>query len=438
MNRDIPQMAAVAAAGTPGREWSTRSVYALTLLTLISAFNYFDRSILGLVLPLLQKDMHVSDTEIGLIAGAVFAVVNAVVGIPVGRLADRYSRRNIIGIGLIFWSAMTALTGMVSSVWQLAATRFLMGAGETASVAPSNSMLADIFTRAKRTLATSILVAGNPLGSVLFVPVAGWVAHAYGWRAVFVAAGIPGILLGVLFFLTVKEPVRGGLEPVTAAKPAAESLGTTVRFLMGSKSYIFLLLGAALMSTNVALSTWYAAFYDRVHHLPIAEIGIIIGPGRGIGGLIAVIAGGYAVDRLALRSDRWRFLFPALAAGMVVPTTILFLLSGSVAWSVTGLVLANLCSAATQGAVYAACVMLAKVRMRATAVAIFLLAVNVLGYASGPAIVGVLNDVLQPHFGAYAIRYALLTGALVAGLGSLCYLLAARFVIGDIRRTSQD
>jgi MFS family permease len=82
--------------------------------------------------------------------------------------------------------------------------------------------------------------------------------------------------------------------------------------------------------------------------------------------------------------------------------------------------------------------MLAKVRMRATAVAIFLLAVNVLGYASGPAIVGVLNDVLQPHFGAYAIRYALLTGALVAGLGSLCYLLAARFVIGDIRRTSQD
>jgi len=117
-------------AVTVTRDWTPRSVYALGLLTLIYAFNYLDRSILSLVLPQIKAEMHLSDTTLGLVSGFAFVLFYSLLGVPIARLADRSSRRNILGAGLIFWSLMTSLTGFVVNVWQLAATRFLMGAGE--------------------------------------------------------------------------------------------------------------------------------------------------------------------------------------------------------------------------------------------------------------------------------------------------------------------
>jgi MFS family permease len=108
------------------------------MLTLISVFNYLDRSLLGLALPAIKQEMQVSDTALGLVSGLAFVLIYSTLGVPIAWLADRYNRRNIIAIGLAFWSAMTAATGWVSNVWQLAAARFLMGAGEASSTAPAN------------------------------------------------------------------------------------------------------------------------------------------------------------------------------------------------------------------------------------------------------------------------------------------------------------
>ncbi len=425
------------AAPVPHRDWTARHIYVLFLLTLISAFNYFDRSVLGLILPLLKHDMLVSDTVLGAVTGIVFALTNGLVGLPVARLADRWNRRNIIAIGLVFWSAMTAATGLVTNIWQLALTRLLMGAGEAASMAPSNSMIADLFSKVRRSFAISVLISGNPISAIIFVPIAAWAAAAYGWRAAFIVAGVPGIFLGLLFFLTVREPKRGASE-ARAVSAKTEGWGATIKFLLGSRSYILLLIGATLLSTDVSLSAWYATFFDRVYHLSIAQIGLIVGPGRGFAGLAAVLLGGYLVDLLGRRDDRWRFRLPGAAAMLAVPGMLAFLLSDTLWLSIAGLVFANFCAATTQGAAYAACSNLAKVSMRATAVAIFLIFVNIVGYSSGPIIAGFIADLLQPQFGEQSIRYGLLIGAAAAGLGGLCYWFAGRTVSQDMRRALAD
>ena len=127
------------------RDWTFTSVYALAFLTLVSTLNYFDRSVLSLMLPLIKKDFHVSDTTLGVVTGLI--AIYAIVGVPVAWLAERWSRRNIVAIGLAFWSLMTALTGLVTSVWQLGGTRFAMAIGESAGLAPSQSILSDLFSR---------------------------------------------------------------------------------------------------------------------------------------------------------------------------------------------------------------------------------------------------------------------------------------------------
>ena len=169
--------------------------------------------------------MHVSDTALGLVSGLAFVVFYSLLGLPIAWLADRWSRRNIIAIGFAFWSVMTALTGLVANIWQLATTRFLMGAGEACGLAPSNSMVADLFRRPSRPLALAILGAANSFAFIAFFPIVGWIGERHGWRQMFVAAGIPGILLALVFFLTVKEPARGASRISRTASIRSHSSG---------------------------------------------------------------------------------------------------------------------------------------------------------------------------------------------------------------------
>ncbi len=174
------------------RDWSAPTAYSLGFLTLISAFNYLDRSLLGLALPAIKAEMGVSDTALGLVSGLAFVLFYSLLGVPIAWLADRWNRRNIIAIGFAFWSLMTLLTGWVASIWQLAAARFLMGTGEACGLAPSNSMISDLFRKERRALALSIFGTGSSIAFVAFYPLLGKIGEIYGWRQMFVAAGVPG------------------------------------------------------------------------------------------------------------------------------------------------------------------------------------------------------------------------------------------------------
>jgi MFS family permease len=420
------------------RDWTVASVYSLGFLTLISSFNYFDRSLLGLVLPLIKAEMQVSDTILGLVSGLAFVLFYSLLGIPIARAADRWSRRNIVAIGFLFWSAMTALTGFVADIWQLAITRFSMGAGEACGLAPSNSMIADLFRPARRPLALSLFGTAFAISSIIYFPIAGWITEAYGWRAAFVAAGVPGALLAILFFVTVKEPGRGASE-AQKVDTANVAFLATLRFMGGARTYLLLLAGVTFMGADVyAAGAWNSTLLVRVHGLKIHEIAAIIGPVRGVLVAVGVMLGGILTDRLGRNNPRWRLYVPGLACLGVVPADLAFLLGDSrIVW-MTGFAASSLLMLLHQGPIYAAVMNVARVRMRATATAMLLLCSSLLAQFIGPLLVGWLNDRLAPWYGPFAIRYSMLVLTVCVAAAALCFLFAARTLEADTRRAAGD
>lgn len=419
----MPQQADVVSGGASDR-WTPSLVWTLGFLSLISMFNFLDRSLLGLVLPLIKADLQLSDTALGLISGLAFALFNSLLGVPIASLADRSNRRNIVGIGFAFWSLMTALTGWVTNGWQLAACRFLMGAGEAAGSAPSQSIIAARFSEAKRPLAISIFTASTAMSSLLFMPIAGWIASEHGWRAAFHVSGAVGVVLAGIFFLTIREPERR--KPATAENVAAVPLFRAIGALLALPAYRWILVGVAFMGGSLyAMATWMTAMLVRVHQFSIVEVASIVTPLGGVAGLIGIVGAGWLADRLGRRNSRWRMWVPAMICFLCVPGYLAFLLADAWAVWVVGLAVVFAFQGAYQGPIYAACLSMVPDSMRAISISVPVLCSGLAGQVFGPLIVGVLNDTLAPAYGDDAIRYSLLVVALCTLLGGLCFLLAS-------------
>ena len=411
------------------RDWSASTVYGLGFLTLISAFNYLDRSLLGLALPAIKAEMGVSDTALGLVSGLAFVLFYSLLGVPIAWLADRWNRRNIVAIGFAFWSLMTLLTGWVVNFVQLAAARVLMGAGEACGLAPSNSMISDLFRKERRALALSIFGAGSSIAFVAFYPVLGKIGEIYGWRQMFVVAGVPGMLLALTFFLTVREPER--TESVTAAEARAlrnpRTLFADLALLVRSPAYLYLLAASTFMGLNAfAASVWAPSFLERVHGLSIGAIASIIGPTKGLFGLAGVLTGGFLIDRLMRRSPHWRVTLPALACLMLAPVEVVFLLAEPQWLWIAAFAASAFLTLIHQGPLFALVMEVVSSRMRALAIATLVLFSGLFGQAAGPLIVGKMNDLLMPTVGVTAIRYSMLIIAVTAVLAAAMIYLAGR------------
>ena len=425
-------------SSVPEKDWTGRAIFSLGFLTLISTFNYLDRSVLGLALPAIKSEMHVSDTALGLVSGLAFVVFYSIMGIPIAWAADRWNRRNIVGIGFAFWSLMTMMTGWVSNIWQLAGARFLMGAGEACGIAPSNSIIADLFRSERRTLAFAIFSTAVSISSIGFFPVVGFVGQTYGWRQMFVVAGVPGIILAGLFVLTVKEPQRGATE-ARKARAARTPLLETLGFLFRSRAYLCLLVGATLMGLNVfAASVWVPTFLMRVHGFRMGEVAAIVGPVRGVCGAAGVLLGGLAMDWLGRRASHWRMTLPAIACLLTGPAEVLFLLVDAKQIWMPAFAASAFLTLIHQSAVFAGVASVAQVRMRAVAASILLFCSALFGQATGPLLVGMTNDALAPSLGPMAIRYSLLVIAVTAVLAGVSFALAGRFISADTARAAQE
>jgi len=421
------------------RDWTPRTIYTLGFLSLIYSFNFFDRNLIGLVLPLMQKDFALSDTALALISGLAFILFYSLAGVPIARIADLKSRRNIVAITFAFWSLMTALMAAAVNVWQLVLLRFLQGAGEAGGLPASQSMVSDIFSRHRRPLALAILSAGSIIAGLLWTPAAGWLADNFGWEAAFIAAGAPGVVLAVIFLLTVREPQRGATEPRGAILDKA-SFKEAVGFLTGQRSYLMVLAGGSFIGIVTAINfTWAVTFIVRVHGMSLTEIGLTVGPIRGIIGAGSGILGAVVAQRLARRDERWNIWIPAFGSLLAAPAEILFLLAPSPSLSLVGLSLQSLFGGLCMPALYALCIGLARIRMRTLASAIFLLFVNMVGQTLGPLLIGLGTDALTPDFGNEAIRYSMLAvmPACSAAAG-LCFLVGARFLARDMVRAVHD
>lgn len=403
-------------------EWTWRSGYALAFLTLIYAFNTADRNVFGLLMPLMKADLKLSDTTLGLMSGFAFSCFYAIAGLPVAYLSDRWSRRNIIAIGFAVWSLMTVLTGFARNAVHLAAARFMLGAGEAGGLAPSTSMISDLFGKRRRTVALSMMQSANSLGIFVAFPVIGWVAAQHGWRYAYVVAGLPGFLLAIVFFLTVREPRRGHVDGEVRAPGglAGDGFIATIRRLLASRKYVLAMAASTLVGVSLSgVQTWLPAFLMRVHHLHPGEVGAYIGALRGPAGIAGALSGGLVTNWFARRDERWLAWTPALFMLMIAASDILLLTSSSGWGWKAGTALDTFFSSAQVGPVFGLLLAGADSRTRAMATAVTMLFLNLFGLAGGPLLVGALNDVLHPAFGDVAIRYSMLAAAAGSVLAAL-------------------
>ncbi|MEM1110326.1 MAG: MFS transporter [Pseudomonadota bacterium] len=403
--------------------------WVLFILWLTYILNFVDRQLITILLEPIKLEFGASDTAMGFLSGFAFALFYASLGIPVARLADRWSRRNVIAISVGLWSAMTALCGLAGSFWQLALARIGVGVGEAGGTPPSHSLLADYFPPEQRSTALSIHATATQFGILIGMLGGAVVAAEFGWRMAFILFGVPGVLVGLLVALTVREPRR------TAAPPDTSMLADVKHIwaLPGFKLITFA--GACTALAGYGLGTWSPSFLMRTHGLSLVQTGLLLGGAGAFSGIIGAVTGGLLCDRLCKRDQRWQLWLPALGAFATAPLMLAFLLwpasqqfslgDSVIPVAIIFTLLGGIVAAFWIGPTYAAIQTLSPTDKRAQAAAIFLFLFNLVGLGLGPLIIGMLSDLLEPSFGVDGLRYAMALSLSLVVVGGFLFLRAA-------------
>jgi MFS family permease len=427
---------AASKAGVSGSgKIATSPRYILAMLTIIYSLNFLDRTVINILIDPIKHEYHLSDTMMGLITGFGFVMMYSILAAPVARWADRGNRRSIITGGLVIWSGMTALGGVARNAIELTLSRFGVGIGEAAGTAPSASMISDLFPDDKRSSAMSIYQLGPVFGGFLGAFIGGWVNQYYGWHQAFLVAGIPGLLVALLFRLTVNEPVRGRSEtqPVNTSQAG---LGETLRYMASQKSYMLLLLGFCLTTyTQFGFGAWTAPYLGRIRHLNSAQIGTYLGTIRAVAGLIGTLAGGFLADWAGRRDPRWRICVPAICSMIAGPAVLIFLFAPNPWVSMAGFAVISAMSPVYVGPLVGVSHSVVKVGMRAFSTSVLYLVSEIVGLGLGPYFIGAFNDRYAHRLGVGVIRYSMATAAVTTFLGGVIFIIAAQYLRRDMART---
>ncbi|MCB2108524.1 MAG: MFS transporter, partial [Rhodobacteraceae bacterium] len=382
--------------------------YMVGLLTFSSVLNHIDRQLPAIMLPQIQADLHLSDTELGFITGLAFALFYSVMGIPIGRAGDVFSRRNVIAFCIALWSAMTAVSGLATNFVQMAAARFGVGFGEAGLTPGAHSLISDVFPPGRRATAMGFYSMGIPLGSVIAYLAGGWLTEFFGWRIAFLALGLPGIAVAIVVWLTIRETPRGHADGI--ADPGhAPPFKDVVKTLLTTPAFIHCMLGTSFTGlVYAAITTWAPSFLSRSFAMTTGEIGTWLAPSIGLGGIAGTVFGGMIADQVSAHDKRWMGWIPAItttvgaalgtigfATELPVPSVILIGLP-----LILCPVHLPIYSTILQG--------LAGVRMRGAFPALSLLMAGLIGLGIGPQMVGVASDLVKPIAGQESLRYALL------------------------------
>jgi MFS family permease len=286
-------------------------------MLLIYAINIADRYVVSTVLEPIRLELHLDDAGVAFLTGIPLALFYVTCGIPLSWLADRSNRRNILSISLIIWSAFTALCGLSRSYSQFLLGRIGVGIGEAGGTPPSTAIVSDCFPPDRRPMAMTVLALGAPIGAYLGYNMAGAVANAYTWRAAFLALGVPGLIVGIVVFLTIREPVRGRLDAIVdELKP---SLLETLRFLLVQKAAFHVVMGGGVCALwGWGLMYWTPTFLQRAYGLDVGEAGAVTGYAHLVGGSLATVGTAWILSRPTMADPR-RVVW-LLAAGIALAT----------------------------------------------------------------------------------------------------------------------
>ena len=409
--------------------------YALSLFLLVYIVNFIDRQIFSILIEPIRAEISLSDTQLGLLGGIAFAIFYTFAGIPIERWADVGVRKNIVSLAIVIWSAMTVFTSTAKSFGMLLVARIGVGIGEAGCSPPIHSLIADLYPERKRATALSIYSLGIPIGGALGTLIGGWVGEYFGWRMAFLVVGFPGILLALIFFLTIKEPPRGYSEPGgIPARKKEVPLKQTLQFMWKLNSFRHMAFAGSLHAfVGYGVALFLPSFFIRVHGFGLAETSTYLFF-IGLTGVIGTYLGGYLSDRLGVKDRRWYLWVPGIATMISVPFAALFYTTGdpylAVLLAIPGAILGPM----YLGPTFAMTQTLSPLVMRSLASAILLFVLNLIGLGLGPLFAGFLSDLWRPEFGEESIRYSLLTLAVAGNFWSAFhYYLGSRALRSDLK-----
>jgi MFS family permease len=362
-----------------------RPALALTLLTALNFLNYIDRYILAGVQPLVQQEFHVSQTQIGLLTTAFF-LCYMVASPATGWLADRYSRRNLIILGAFLWSGATLLTALTKDFTVMLIRHTIVGIGEASFVAIAPAYIGDLFPEERRGRMLSIFYVAIPVGAALGYIIGGVLGTRYGWRTPFYVCAAPGVLVALLLFL-LREPARGTYDTIVATPDR-----TSLKLLFRNGAFVCATLGMAMYTFAIGgISNWMPQFLNRERGMELARADLIFGGLAALNGIVATGIGGWWGDRWLKRDHRAYYLLSGWSMLACCPLAILAIF-GPRSFMFPALIGALFLLFLNTGPMNTAIVNSVDAKVRASAIAVNIFIIHLLGDASSPTIIGWIAD----------------------------------------------
>jgi len=425
--------AADGGVGTTMQRW-----YVLFMMVLVYTLSIADRYVISTVLEPIRLELQLTDSGIAFLTGVSLALFYVVLGFPISWLIDRSNRRNIIAFCLVAWSIMTAFSGLSKNYLQLLLSRIGVGIGEAGGTPGANSIISDYFPQSKRPMALTIFSLGAPIGAWIGADIAGIVNDHYNWRTVFLVLGIPGVIVGLLIFFTVREPRRGQLDKKGGDDKGA-SFPESMRFLWTQRSAVHVMAASALTALwGWGLMWWTPTYLIRNFGLTPGEAGSILGPVHLIGGGLATLATSWWLAQPGMKDPRkivrmmgWGVGIATLVSGVIYWTHSLELAKG-LFWLFIPAIYFYI------GPCFGLLNNLCEPRMRAQFCAATLFVANVGNLIVAPQLVGFLSDAFAPNHVANgeSLRLAMLCLVPVGAWATWHYFRSAKRIIQDEERAT--
>jgi MFS family permease len=407
--------------------------WTLFVLFLVNVLNVGDRTLLGVVTEPVRIELALSDTQMSLANGFLFVLFNLVGGLVIARFVDRGNRKRILALGVAAWSIATAATGLAHDFLGLSLARIGVGVGEATAFPAAMSLIPDLFAPTARGKAVAVFQSSGFIGIVGGTILAGVLAASLGWRGMFQICGAAGLALVVPLVLSVREPRRETAPQGGAVTPWLEDLLVGARRILAIPGFAALAVafGISGMMTAV-LGAWGPAFLQRSHGVPLAQVGLVIGPAVGIGGIAGTLFSGFTADRLVRRcgNPAAALRVPLVALPLAVPFMAGFVALPTLTQTMASAAAMNFLLSCGFAPCVSYAVTAAAPGDRGLASTVMLAASGVIGSGLGPFIVGVLSDALAANYGAESLRLAI--GSLV-----VTPLLAAALLWSATRRSKQ-
>ncbi len=420
---------------TPGKRY--RSM-VLVLLTIVYGFNFIDRQIVGILAPFIQKDLGLTNTELGLLIGLAFAVFYTLVAIPIAWLADRYNRVNILSIALAVWSGFTALTGLAGNFMQIGLARMGVGIGEAGGSPPSHSIISDLYPKEERAGALGVYSMGIPLGimAAYFATASlmGATGDEVNWRRIFIFLGVTGVALAVVVRLVLREPLRGGMELDNHANivqpPFLESLKSLLKIPAWWSMCFGIAFGSFVSYAFSAFQTKYVVALDP--SFDFKTLVIILGVINGTTYAGGAFFGAKLADKWGAKNIRAYGWLPAIAIGICLPIGIASFWVTTVWAHLAFTTFFLLFLGIYLGPSFAIAQTLAPINMRAMSTALFFFILNMIALGGGPTFAGWLIDVFKAdNADLQAMRYAMTVTCLMFIPSIVSFLVVARVLPND-------